>query len=89
MGAICLKSLLYRNRFTEFSAHLSISSTHLAISSDDLAKSSDHLAKSSAHIAKSSDDLAKSLGQRSAKSTGLRSSHPNSATTHAHVDLQR
>ena len=91
-----LQNHIYRNTFTEFSAHLAISSddlakssAHLAISSDDLAISSDDLDKSSAHLAISSDDLAKSLGQRSAKSSVQRSSLQKSATAHAHVDLQR
>ena len=34
-----LQNHIYRNTFTEFSAHLAISSDDLAISSDDLAKS--------------------------------------------------
>ena len=90
-----LQNHIYRNTFTEFSAHLAISSddlaissddlakssAHLAISSDDLAISSDDLAKSSAHVAISSDDLAKSLGQRS--------SRQKSATARAYGDLQR
>ena len=61
------------------SAHLAISSAHLAISLDDLAKSSAHLAISSAHLAMSSAHLSKSLGQRSAKSSGQRSSRQKSA----------
>ena len=47
-----LQNHIYRNTFTEFSAHL-------AISSDDLAKSSAHLAVSSDDLAISSDDLTK------------------------------
>ena len=52
-----LQNHIYRNTFTEFSAHLAISSddlakslAHLAISSDDLAKSFAHLAILSAHL---------------------------------------
>ena len=72
-----LQNHIYRNTFTEFSAHL-------AISSDDLAKSSDDLAKSSAHLAISSNDLAKSSAHLAISSNNLAISSNDLAKSSAH-----